>query len=87
MIYAILVFLFVVIGTVFIYMSFGGNAGASEVQRVKDRLLGKSKPQKSQSGQGDTPALIKSDQPESSVAQKLLDNLKLKKSSTQRQVP
>jgi tight adherence protein B len=77
MIYAFLVFLFVVIGTLFIFMTFGGSAGASEVQRVKDRLLGKTKPKKSQGGQGEAPALIKSDQPESSLAQKLLDNLKL----------
>jgi tight adherence protein B len=76
-VYAFLVFLFVVIGTMIIFMVFGKNAGASEVQRVKDRLLGKSKPKKSAKGEGETPALIKSDQPEASVAQKLLDGLKL----------
>ena len=76
-VYAFLVFLFVVIGTLLIFMVFGKNAGASEVQRVKDRLLGKSKPKKSASGQGEAPALIKSDQPEASVAQKVLDGLKL----------
>jgi tight adherence protein B len=77
MIYTFLVFIFVVMGTLFIFMTFGKNAGASEVQRVKDRLLGKSKPQKSEGGQGDTPALIKNDEQEASLAQKLLDNLKL----------
>jgi tight adherence protein B len=76
MIYAFLVFLFIMIGTLFIYSTFGKSAGASEVQRVKDRLLGKSKPQKSQSGQ-EAPSLIKSDMPTTSVAQKLLDSLKL----------
>jgi tight adherence protein B len=76
-VYAFLVFLFVVIGTVFIFMVFGQGAGSSEVQRVKDRLLGKSKRQKSQDGQGDAPALIKSDEPTTGLAQKLLDNLKL----------
>ncbi len=76
-VYAFLVFLFIVIGTLFIFMTFGKSAGASEVQRVKDRLLGKNKAQKSKGGQGDAPSLIKSDQPEASVAQKLLDNLRL----------
>jgi tight adherence protein B len=76
-VYAFLVFLFVVIGTLVIYMTFGGNAGASDVQRVKDRLLGKSKPQKSQGGQSEAPALIKSDEPDASIAYKMLDNLKL----------
>ena len=41
-----------------IYMLFGSSAGAGDVQRVKDRLLGKTKPEKTQSGGAETPALI-----------------------------
>jgi len=75
-IFAFLVFLFVMLGTIFIFMAFGKNAGASEVQRIKDRLLGKTKQLKAD-GSGEAPALIKSDEPTQSVAQRLLDNLKL----------
>jgi tight adherence protein B len=75
--YAILVFIFVIVGTLFINSMFGKSGGSSDVQRVKDRLLGKSKPQKSQGGTSDAPALIKSDEPTTSLAQKLLNGLKL----------
>ena len=75
--YAILLFLVVIIGTVGVYLAFGKSA-ESDVQRVKDRLLGKAKVEKSKStGSGETPALIKSDEPTTSVAQKLLTNLQL----------
>src|SRR5438477_9418869 len=74
--YAILLFLIVIIGTVGVYLAFGKSA-ESDVQRVKDRLLGKAKVEKAKSGGGETPALIKSDEPTSSVAQKLLTNLQL----------
>src|SRR5438067_910948 len=77
LIYAILIFIFIVGGTLVIYSMFGKSGGGAEVQRVKDRLLGKSKPEKSQSGSGEAPSLIKSDEPTTSLAQKLLDNLKL----------
>jgi tight adherence protein B len=76
MIYAFFVFIFVVIGTMVIFMTFGKTAGASEVQRVKERLLGKTKRQKSQ-GSAEAPALIKSDEQQTSLAQKVLDNLQL----------
>jgi tight adherence protein B len=75
--YAILVFIFVIAGTLFVNSLLGQSGGGADVQRVKDRLLGKSKPQKSQAGSGEAPALIKSDEPTTSLAQKLLDNLKL----------
>ena len=74
--YAILVFIFVIAGTLFINSMFSASGGA-DVQRVKDRLLGKSKPEKAQGGSGEAPALIKSDEPTTSVAQKILDSLKL----------
>lgn len=77
MIFAILVFLFVMAGTVFIFMTFGKNAGASDVQRVKDRLLGKTKAAKPKGESGDAPALIKSDEPDPGLSQKLLINLQL----------
>jgi len=77
MIYAILVFIFIIVGTMVIYSMMDKSAGGSDVQRVKDRLLGKSKPEKAQGGSGEAPALIKSDEPTTSIAQKLLDNLKL----------
>jgi len=73
--YAILLFLVVIIGTVGVYLAFGKSA-ESDVQRVKDRLLGKPKVLKTKDG-GDAPALIKSDEPTTSVAQKLLNNLQL----------
>src|SRR6267142_1176625 len=74
--YAILVFIFVIVGTLFINSMFSASGGA-DVQRVKDRLLGKSKPAKAQGGSTESPALIKSDEPTTSVAQKILDSLKL----------
>jgi tight adherence protein B len=75
--YAILLFLVVIIGTVGVYLAFGKSA-ESDVQRVKDRLLGKASVVKSKdSGGGETPALIKSDEPTTSIAQKLLNNLLL----------
>jgi tight adherence protein B len=77
MIYAILVFIFIVVGTMVIYSMMGKSGGGSDVQRVKDRLLGKSKPHKAAGGSGEAPALIKSDEPTTSIAQKLLDSLKL----------
>ncbi len=77
MVYAFLVFLFVMMGTIFIFMTFGKNAGASEVQKVKDRLLGKNKAQKSADGPSEAPALIKSDEPQASLSHKLLDSLQL----------
>jgi tight adherence protein B len=77
MVYTFLVFVFVMMGTMFIFTTFGKNAGASEVQKVKDRLLGKKKTQKSADGAGEAPALIKSDEPQASLSHKLLDNLQL----------
>src|SRR5215813_2336873 len=79
MIYAIIVFLFVMLGTMFIYMTFGQKAGSSEVQRVKDRLLGKATKSKAKTKEGgeETPALIKTDEAQTALAHKLLDNLQL----------
>src|ERR1700674_645618 len=77
MIYAILVFIFIIVGTMVIYSMMDKSGGGSDVQRVKDRLLGKSKPEKSQGGTGEAPSLIKSDEPTTSIAQKLLNSLKL----------
>jgi tight adherence protein B len=74
--YTILVFIFIIGGTLFIYSMLGSSSG-SDVQRVKDRLLGKHKAAKTEGGSADAPALIKSDEPTTSVAQKILDNLKL----------
>jgi tight adherence protein B len=75
--YAILVFIFIVVGTMVIYAMFDKSGGGSDVQRVKDRLLGKSKQPKAQGPAGEAPALIKSDDPTTSIAQKLLTGLKL----------
>jgi tight adherence protein B len=77
LIYAILIFILIVGGTLIIYSMFGKTGGGAEVQRVKDRLLGKNKPQKSQGNSGEAPSLIKSDEPTTSIAQKLLDGLQL----------
>jgi tight adherence protein B len=75
--YAILVFVFVIVGTLVINSMLGASGGTADVQRVKDRLLGKNKPQKAQGGSGEAPALIKSDEPTTSLAQKVLNSLKL----------
>jgi tight adherence protein B len=76
--YAILLFLIIVVGTLVVYLAMGKSA-ESDVQRVKDRLLGKTKAVKTgnKEGGGETPALIKSDEPQTSIAQKLLNNLQL----------
>jgi tight adherence protein B len=76
MFYAFLVFLIIVGGTYLLYQAFGRSAGAADVQRVKDRLLGKTKSEKA-SGGAETPALIKSDEPPTSPFEKLLKNMQL----------
>jgi hypothetical protein len=55
--YTILVFLFIVLGTYFLYKAFGQSAGAADVQRVKDRLLGKTKAEKAAGPSVDIPPL------------------------------
>jgi len=75
--YTILVFLFVVIGSIMLFQMFGKPAGSGDVQRVKDRLLGKTKTEKSSVVTGDTPALMKNDEQFSGVAGKIFSNLKV----------
>src|ERR1051326_4336794 len=76
--YAIVLFFVIVMGSVMVYMALGKSAD-SEVQRVKDRLLGKTaKSEKNKDGSsGEAPALIKSDEPAATVSQKILVNLQL----------
>jgi len=74
--YAILLFLVVFMGTIFVYLAMGKSAD-SDVQRVKDRLLGKTKAEKTKEGSSEAPSLIKSDEPQASVAQKILNNLQV----------
>ena len=75
--YAILLFLVVIIGTVVLYLAMG-KAADSDVQRVKDRLLGRTKAKKDkEGGVAEAPSLIKSDEPEPGIAQKILNNLQL----------
>jgi len=74
--YTILVFLFIVGGTYVLYMAFGKSAGAGDVQRVKDRLLGKKKPEKQSGAASDSPSLIKSDEPTTNL-QNILSKLRL----------
>ena len=57
----LLIFLFIVGGTMLLYQAFGKSAGAADVQRVKDRLLGKTKVEKQSTAAVEAPALIKSD--------------------------
>lgn len=73
---AVLLFLIVVAGTLILYLAMGKSAD-SDVQRVKDRLLGKTKVQKSKESSGEAPALIKSDETNPSIAQRILNNLQL----------
>src|SRR5262245_27106001 len=74
--YAILLFLVVVIGTVVVYLGMG-KAADSDVQRVKDRLLGRTTVEKSKDGAAEAPALMKSDEHDASIAQRILNNLQL----------
>src|SRR5262245_40149190 len=74
--YTILLFLLIIIGTVLVYLAMGKSA-ESDVQRVKDRLLGKTKTEKSKEKETETPALIKSDETSPTLSQKLLTNLEL----------
>ena len=76
-VYAFFVFVFIVAGTMVLYSMFGKSGGGADVQRVKDRLLGKNKPQKSEGGTGEAPSLIKSDEPTTGVAERLLSSLQL----------
>src|SRR3954471_365604 len=73
--YTVLLFLIIIIGTVGVYIAMGKSA-ESDVQRVKDRLLGRTKVEKTKDGV-ETPALIKSDEPTTSPFQKILTNLQL----------
>jgi tight adherence protein B len=73
----LLIFLFIVGGTLMLYQAFGKTAGAADVQKVKDRLLGKTKAEKQSSAVVEAPALIKSDEPPTSLAVKVLNNLQL----------
>jgi tight adherence protein B len=75
--YAFLVFIFIVLGTYMLYSAFGKSAGAGDVQRVKDRLLGKTKSEKPSGVLVDTPALIKSDEPPTSLFHKILNNIQM----------
>src|SRR6266478_6572838 len=77
MFYAILVFIFIVGGTYMLYVAFGQSAGAADVQRVKDRLLGKTKAEKQAGAAAETPALIKSDEPPTSLLEKILTNMQM----------
>ena len=75
--YAILLFLVVVIGTVAMYLGMG-KAADSDVQRVKDRLLGRSKAEKTRDASGaEAPSLIKSDEPATGLASKILTNVRM----------
>jgi tight adherence protein B len=74
--YTILLFLVIVMGSLMVYMAMGKSAD-SDVQRVKDRLLGKTKTEKSKDSAPEAPALIKSDEVSPAISQKILDNLKL----------
>src|SRR5437868_4288892 len=76
MFYPLLIFLLIVGGTMVLYQSFGKSAGAGDAQRVKDRLLGKTK-EKSSGQTSDTPALIKSDEPPTSLLHRILSNVQM----------
>ena len=73
--FSILLFFIVLFGTVIVYFAMGKSAD-SDVQRVKDRLLGKTKTAKTKDG-AEAPALMKSDEPNAGVAQTILNNLQL----------
>jgi tight adherence protein B len=75
--YAILVFMFVLLGSIGLFMAFGKPAGAGDVQRVKDRLLGKTKAEKQPNASAEAPALIKSEEHVTHLAHRILSNLRL----------
>ncbi|MEO7651964.1 MAG: type II secretion system F family protein [Bryobacteraceae bacterium] len=74
--FALLIFLIVMVGTIVLYSLFGGSSSASEVQKVKDRLLGKTAKASKTDG-GDMPALIKDDAEKENLVVKVLMRFQL----------
>jgi tight adherence protein B len=83
MLIALFIFLIVMLGTLGLYAMFGGGGANSEVQRIKDRLLGKTQKTVKNAGSAEVPSLIKSDEEKENVAGKILAGLQLADRVTQ----
>lgn len=77
MLLALVVFIIVMGGTLALFSFFGG-AGA-DGEKIRDRLLGKTKEKKAKKseGSGETPALMKTEEKQTSLAMRALNQLKL----------
>ncbi|MGH9659299.1 MAG: type II secretion system F family protein [Bryobacteraceae bacterium] len=79
MLLPIIVFLVIVVVMVGAFLLMGGTKGGGEGERIRDRLLGKTAKvaKKKAEGSGETPALIKSDEPETGIAISMLKQFQL----------
>jgi tight adherence protein B len=78
MLLALLVFLIVLGMTVLMFVKFGGATSGAEMEKMRDRLLGKSKAkQKKKKSDDGAPALIKTEEPQGSLVVRLLKKLEL----------
>jgi len=76
MLFAMLLFIVVVVGTMMLFTFFGGVSSGGEGEKIRDRLLGKSK-KAQKTGQPEAPQLIKEEQPQTSLAARALRKLEL----------
>ena len=75
---AIIVFLFVFVGTLVLFSLFGGASMGNEAEQIRERLLGKSKSKKKKKKgevSEDSPTLIKNEVQQKSIAVKVQKQL------------
>lgn len=81
MLFTVLLFVIVLGGSLLLFNVFGAASGGAEAEKVRDRLLGRPDAKKSKKGKkGDPegePALMKSDEPQTSLSVKVLKRLEL----------
>jgi len=78
MLLTIIVFITVMGLTIFMFSTFGGSSTASQGDRIRDRLLGKrDRSKRKSSSSGAAPALIKSEAPQTGLANQVLKRLDL----------
>ncbi len=81
MLFSIILFFIIVFGSIGIYQFFGKTGGGAEAERVRDRLMGRSKADKKKSKKnedgGEAPALIKNDEPQANFAERVLTKFEL----------
>lgn len=78
MLIALIVFIFVMLGTLALFFMFGGGGSGSEGERIRDRLLGKTKAKKSGGKKQSTePAQLIKEEVEPSMTMKALKKMEL----------